>query len=438
MSSTIDTTKLNWFPNIPTPDTVPFDLSAVKPSDVKKILQTKNATSAPGPDGLLYGILRKLPATHHFMGTMFSKLILSGDPPASWSSSRISLIYKANDTNDPGNFRMISLTCAVGKLYHQIMANRTGSFLIENNVIDPSMQKAFLQGINGCIEHTQIMHEILAHARNNNKTCHVTYFDLADAFGSVEHELIYHTMERNGIPPIVIQYVKNLYSRLQGYVQGNEWSSEPFKFKKGVFQGDPWSPIIFLQTFNPILEYLGTVQNEYGYNLNVTKFISLPFADDFCLITAHKRNHHRIINQIVQCTESMNLTLKPVKCRSISICSGASKEVDFYIKDFKVPTVKQKPEKFLGSYITFYGKTSEVYEIIKSKVCDILDNINSVNIRNEYKTRIYIQYGLPSLRYILSVHSLTDTQLADLDNIQTRTLNSWLKIPKHGANRPLQ
>ena len=81
VSTPVDTTQLNWFPHIPIPDTaVPFDLGPVKPSDVKKILQNKNATSAPGPDGLLYGILRKLPATHHFMGTMFSKLLLSGDP----------------------------------------------------------------------------------------------------------------------------------------------------------------------------------------------------------------------------------------------------------------------------------------------------------------------------------------------------------------------
>ncbi len=161
-------------------------------------------------------------ATNHFMGTMFSKLLLSGDPPESWSSTRISLIYKANDTNDPGNFRMISLTCTVGKLYHQIMANRTASFLISNNVIDPSMQAAFLQGINSCIEHTQIMHEILAHARNKNKTYQVTYFDPTDAFGNEERELIYLAMQRNGLPPVVIQYVKNLYSRLEGYVQGDE------------------------------------------------------------------------------------------------------------------------------------------------------------------------------------------------------------------------
>ncbi len=131
----------------------------------------------------------------------------------------------------------------------------------------------------------------------------------------------------------------------------------------------------------------------------------------------------------------MNLVLKPVKCRSISICSGSSKEVNFLIGDFVVPTVKEKPEKFLGSYITYLGKTADAYGIIVSKLEDMLENIDCINIRNEYKTRIYVQYGLPSLRYVLSVHSLTDTQLKELDNIQTRKLNNWLKIPKHGSNR---
>ncbi len=290
VSHPIDVTKLNWFPHLPVDENgaVPFDLGPIKPCEVKKVLKAKNATSAPGPDGLLYGILRKLPATHHFMGTLFSKLIISGDPPESWSNSRISLIYKANDTNDPGNFRMISLTCAVGKIYHQIMANRTASFLISNNA---TMQKAFLQGINGCIEHTQIMHEILAHAKNNNKTCHITYFDLADAFGSVEHNLIYLTMQRNGIPPIVIQYIKNLYSRLQGYVQGNKWNSESFTFKKGVFQGDPWSPIIFL--------WLETLSLGIGIHLNFRPWNQNQFKKlesesiylfDWNLIMAWNRN----------------------------------------------------------------------------------------------------------------------------------------------------
>ena len=95
--------------------------------------------------------------------------------------------------------------------------------------------------------------------------------------------------------------------------------------------------------------------------------------------------------------------------------------------------MKDKPEKFLGFYITFYGKTHDTFQIIEKKLNDMLNNIDNSLVRNEYKTRVFIQYGLPSLRYLLTVHNLTDTQLDLLDSAQTRMLKKWLNIPSHGA-----
>ena len=86
-----------------------------------------------------------------------------------------------------------------------------------------------------------VMSEIIAHSKANERTAHITFFNLADAFGSVEHSLIIYTLERNGIPAPVIQYVANLYASLNGTVRGQTWSSEPFHFNKRVFQGDPLS-----------------------------------------------------------------------------------------------------------------------------------------------------------------------------------------------------
>ena len=80
------------------------------------------------------------------------------------------------------------------------------------------------------------MNELLANAKNKKKTIHVTYFDLADAFGSVEHNLINHTLQRNGLLNSVCKYVENLYSRLKGKVKGPNWMSSPFDFKRGCFR----------------------------------------------------------------------------------------------------------------------------------------------------------------------------------------------------------
>ena len=79
---------------------------------------------------------------------------------------------------------MIALTNCTGKLYHLLLSRRFTNFLLDNNYIDNKMQKAFLPGINGCIEHNICLDEIIKDAKHRKKTLHVTFFDLAEAFGS--------------------------------------------------------------------------------------------------------------------------------------------------------------------------------------------------------------------------------------------------------------
>ena len=57
-------------------------------------------------------------------------------------------------------------------------------------------------------------------------------------------------------------------------------------------------------------------------NLNGEKIITLPHAGDFCLITTYLRKYQKIQNEIKSKIESMEMKLKPAKCRSFSIRSG--------------------------------------------------------------------------------------------------------------------
>ena len=145
------------------------------------------------------------------------------------------MIHKAGETSDPQNFRMIaSIALTFGKIFHQIMSDRISKYMLSNNLIDSSTQKAFLKGINGCVEHISVMNELLSNARIGKKTIHVTFFDLADAFGSVEHNLIHHTLLINGLPGTICKYIKNLYSRLQGQIKGPV-GSHPHLISKGAY-----------------------------------------------------------------------------------------------------------------------------------------------------------------------------------------------------------
>ena len=57
--------------------------------------------------------------------------------------------------------------------------------------------------------------------------------------------------------------------------------------------------------FNPIIEYL-QIKSECGFNLNEKKIITLPNADDFCLITTDLRKHQKIQIEIKSKIEIMD------------------------------------------------------------------------------------------------------------------------------------
>ena len=141
--------------------------------------------------------------------------------------------------------------------------------------------------------------------------------------------------------------------------------------------------------FNPIVQHLKSIEDKYGYNLDGCRYITLPFADDFCLITTDKRHHQKIMNEIHSITKTMNLTLKPVKCKSISIRSGRPDACTFTLGDNVLKSLKDAPEKFLGSNISFSGKSVDTYEIVQSKLNGMINNIGSCKVRDEFKLKVY-------------------------------------------------
>ena len=433
----IDHSQLNWFPQLPTSpdnnDFTHFNTESFRPRDIRRILANSNKKSAPGPDGISYMTLFKLESTHHILATFFNKVLTSGAHPPSWGESVVKLSHKKGDSKDPTNFRMIALTGCIGKTYHLLLTQRLTTFFTSNKLIDPTVQKAFLPGINGCIEHNVVMEEIVKNAKSNKKTCHITFFDLEDAFGSVPHSLIDFSLERNFVPPVIRKYLHNLYSHNTAVVNTKSWRTDPFKFQRGVFQGDPISPVIFLLVFNPILQELQRNSHK-GYKLGESEFVTLPYADDFCLISRDSRTHQNLINSIHTQITSMGMKLKPSKCRSFSLLGGSPSVVPFHIDGSPVASIRDEEQKFLGKLLFFKGKSEETFSYIRDIFQEGIDNIDKAMVRNEYKLWMCINYLLPSKRFLLTIHTITDTHLKLLDTLTDKAIKRWSGIPPSATN----
>ena len=55
-------------------------------------------------------------------------------------------------------------------------------------------------------------------------------------------------------------------------------------------------------------------------------------------------------------------------------------------------------------------------------------------VRPEYKMWIYQHYFLPSMRFLFTVHEITETHLTVLDNICNKHIKKWTGVPKSGTN----
>ena len=128
--------------------------------------------------------------------------------------------------------------------------------MLENKYLDATAQKEYIDDIDGCVEHEIEVQEALQHVKLHKKTIHLTGLDLEDAFGSVPHMLTPHAMSHYSLPKPIITYITSLYTKVARLSVYQRVGDRIFKFFKGVFQGDPYSGVIFLITFNPIVEYI--------------------------------------------------------------------------------------------------------------------------------------------------------------------------------------
>ena len=74
------------------------------------------------------------------------------------------LIHKNGDTDNPANFRPITLQSVPLKVFTSCLRNKTFQYLVENKYIEQNIQKGFTPKLSGTLEHTAQMAHIINNA----------------------------------------------------------------------------------------------------------------------------------------------------------------------------------------------------------------------------------------------------------------------------------
>ena len=136
----------------------------------------------------------------------------------------------------------------------------------------------------------------------------------------------------------------------------------------------------------------------------------------------------------------MGFLFKSRKCRSLSISGGQVTDATFVLTDSKlnnkeihIENIHTKPQKFLGSLVTYSNTPKEYFEHFHKLLEIKLKNIDVSKVRGQHQLAVYKRYALPSLRFHFSIHDMHKTHLEKLDNLAKKYIKKWLHFPTHGV-----
>ena len=195
----------------------------------------------------------------------------------------INLVFKADDRTLLKNWRPISLLCVDYKIGSCAIAGRL--LRVINRVVSPDQTPGVPGRFIG--ENVAYVRDAIQYATVNNLPLAVLTLDQEKAFDRVEWGFLFCFLERMGFGPSFCKWVQILYTGVQSSVIVNGHLSEFFNLHRGVRQGFPLSPLLYVLVAEVLAASLKACPRIKGLSLpapmSSPSFLS-QYADDTSIL----------------------------------------------------------------------------------------------------------------------------------------------------------
>ena len=181
-------------------------------------------------------------------------------------------LHKKGSRDKAENYRPISLTSILGKVFESIIKNSIVRFLKENNLIKDS-QHGFTRGRSCLTNLLDFMEEVTREIDNGN-CVDVLYLDFAKAFDKVPHKRLLSKLEAHGIAGNILRWIDSWLSNRRQKVSVEGELSEWAAVKSGVPQGSVLGPLLFLIYINDIDEDIVSKFSKFADDSKVAKIVN--------------------------------------------------------------------------------------------------------------------------------------------------------------------
>ena len=410
---------------------------------ITSIIRRMKASTSPCPlDKISIICFKRCPYLRSFLTEIIRVIWLSGRVPPEWKKAATILIHKKGSTDDPANFRPITLESVPLKIFTSCLRNSMFNFLKKNNFIENQIQKGFTSNISGTIEHTSFMSHVIDKARIKQRSLVITLLDLKNAFGEVHHNLIKSVLSYHHIPSHVQALISNLYLDFKTSIITEEFQTPAISVRRGVLQGDCLSPLLFNLCFNTFIQFIKAEKYQHlGFSVHdgsdrmFQPVHWFQFADDAAVITSGEKENQILLNCFTRWCQWANFVIRVDKCVSFGVKKYSTRSIQFQpkllIDKQLVPPVKNGESfKYLGRYFDF-DMTNELHKSkLLSLFSTLMKGIDDLPLHPKNKLLVYHRYVLSKVSWHFTVADIPRTWVTEnLDNLVSRYIRSWLDLP---------
>ena len=405
----------------------------------KDAIKSRDIASAHGPDGIGYWALMLAPEQGAIFMSMISKLMLRFKlMPSTWNHSKTILIYKHGSPNEVNNWRPLNIAPCLYRVWSCALANTIQSINRRNRIFHPH-QKGFISGVDGCMEHSNMINEIIHDANRSRRNLYICSIDLKDAFGSIPHGYILHTLNQMNFPQEIQEIIEDSYCRSEARIYMEGKVSKSFEIKRGVKQGCPVSPLLFNLCLNPLLTEVELAHE--GYRLDEdTKITIQAYADDIVLFSETREEMNDILQTVQEFFNYSKLQVNVNKCKMMSYILADGKRY-FDEENFTLGN-QQIPNATLADNIRYLGTDVSTAETIRVKgtehciksVETLIDKIDNSVLSLSQKIYAIRTFAIPKLDYLLTNGRVSLNKMNSIDMRIRSLINKHVKgvhLPKN-------
>ncbi|GJS77073.1 RNA-directed DNA polymerase, eukaryota [Tanacetum coccineum] len=274
----------------------------VSKDEVKRAVWDCGTDKAPGPDGFTFGFYRRFwkviendvfDAVNHFF--------TYGDIPKGCNSSFIALIPKIPDANVVKDFRPISLIGSLYKIIAKILANRL--VVVLGDIVN-EVQSAFIAD-RQILDGPFILNEVLQWCKSKKKQSLIFKVDFEKAYDSVRWDFLDEVLKKFGFGDKWCTWIQSCLRSSRGSIIINGSPTAEFQFHKGLKQGDPLSPFLFILIMESLhLSFQRVVDARMFKGITLSSSLMLShmfYADDVIFVGQWCDDNINTLVQVLEC-----------------------------------------------------------------------------------------------------------------------------------------